>query len=72
MIHPEHRLPQSLLRITPNESHHSLQLPHPMLHHPTSFQLSIPSVILPEVAALHNLSQQFLSFLFIRLAYIIK
>ena len=33
VIHPKHRLPQSLFRITSHESHHSLQLPHPMLNH---------------------------------------
>ena len=48
VIHPKHRLPQSLLRITSRKSHHSLQLPQSMLHHPSFFQRSIPSVILPK------------------------
>ena len=66
VIHPKHRLPQSLLRITSHESHHPFQLPHPMLHHSTFFQRSVPNVILPEAPSFHYLLQQFLSLPLIR------
>ena len=64
MIYHKHWLPQSLLRITSHESHHSFQLPHPMLHHSTFFQLSITSIVLSKIPSFHYLLQQFPSLSF--------
>ena len=64
--YPKHRLPQSLLRITPHKSHHPLQLPKSMLHHSTFFQRSIPCIILSKIPSFHYLLQQSPPLLFIR------